>query len=66
MTMVSCYACVLMIFILAPLTLLYLITVACMVVAIITHLAVFDWLTLDFFCLKLQAMVFDYLYCLSC
>lgn len=28
-------------------------------------MAVFDWLTFDFFCLTLQAMVFDFLYCLS-
>ena len=28
-------------------------------------MAVFDWFTLDFFCLTLQAMVFDFLYCLS-
>ena len=34
MTMVSWYACVLMIFILAPLTLLPLIAVACMVVSL--------------------------------
>ena len=32
----------------APLTLLCLIAVVCMVVSLITHVAVFDWLTLDF------------------
>ena len=26
-------------------------------------MAVFDWLTVDFFCLTLQAMVFDFLSC---
>ena len=65
MNMVSCYTCVLMIFTLAPLILLCLIAVVCMVVSLITHVTVFDWLTLDFFCLTLQAMVFDFLYCLS-
>ena len=38
---------------------------SCLYGGIITHVAVFDWLTLDFFCLPLQAMMFDFLYCLS-
>ena len=37
---------------------------SCLYGGIITHVALFDWLTLDFFCLTLQAMVFDFLYCL--
>ena len=49
--MASCF------FVLAPLTLLS--HCSCLYGG---HVAVFDWLTLDFFCLTLQAMVFYYLY----
>ena len=61
--MVSCYACVLMIISSSNFVVSHC---SCLYGGIITHVAVFDCLTLDFLCLTLQAMVFDLLYCLLC